>query len=297
MKNEGISEEKQQSARAGTLYVVSTPIGNLEDITLRALKILESVDMIAAENVTHTRRLCDHYGIRTRVERYNQHNQKVKCPELLDRLKHRSSVALVTDAGTPGISDPGGYLISRAAMESILIVPVPGPSAVTGAISVSGFPAEQFVFAGFLPVRSGKRKQALEMLAPESRTMVFFEAPHRLKAMLSDLLAVLGNRNMVLVREMTKLYEEVTRGPIAEILGGLPDGKVKGELTLVVQGKPQPHKTGDLQEGVVERIDALLAENRLSLKDIAETISSEERLPYRRIYKECLSRKDAPRRT
>lgn len=297
MENKGIREETQQPVRPGTLYVVSTPIGNLEDITLRALKILKSVDMIAAENVTHTRRLCDHYGIGTKVARYNQHNQKVKCPELVGGLKRGFSVALVTDAGTPGISDPGGYLINRAALESVPIAPIPGASAVTGAVSISGFPAEQFVFAGFLPTRSGRRKQALETLTTESRTMVFFEAPHRLKAMLGDLLAVLGNRNVVLVREMTKLYEEIIRGPIDEIIGGLADGKVKGELTLVVQGKPEADKTGQLPERVFDRIEALLAEKRLSLKDIAEMIASEEGFPYRRIYKECLSRKDAPRRT
>lgn len=277
--------------RPGTLFIVSTPIGNLEDITLRALKILDKVDIIAAENVSHTRGLCEHYGIKTRVIRYNQHNQKLRAPELIGRLNDGSNIALVTDAGTPGVSDPGGLLISKAALESITTTPIPGPSAVTGAISVSGFPAEQFVFGGFLPPRAGKRRQALRTFMPEHRTMVFFEAPHRLKAMLKDMLDVLGDREIVLIREMTKLYEQISRGKTSGILENLPEERIRGELTLVVNGNKEKPGPEEIPTQVLERIDQLLTEKHLSMKDIARDISTEKGLPYRQVYKACLTRK------
>jgi 16S rRNA (cytidine1402-2'-O)-methyltransferase len=276
--------------RPGTLFVVCTPIGNLEDITLRALKILNEVDIIAAESVNHTRGLCAHYGIKTRVVRYNQHNQKAKAPELIGRLKGGSSIALVTDAGTPGVSDPGGLLIGKACKESVTITPIPGPSAVTGAVSISGFPAEQFVFGGFLPPRAGKRKRALRSFVSEYRTMVFFEAPHRLKAMLQDMLDLLGDREIVLIREMTKLYEETRRGKISDILGNLPGEGIRGELTIVVKGSEEKSGPEEIPVQVLERIDRLLTEERLSIKDIARDISTKDGLGYRQIYKICLTR-------
>lgn len=275
----------------GTLSIVSTPIGNLEDITLRALKTLKEVDIIAAENVGHTRGLCAHYGIKTRVVRYNQHNQKTKAPELIERLKGGANIALVTDAGTPGISDPGTLLINKAAREALTVTPIPGPSAVTGAISVSGFPAEQFVFGGFLPPRAGKRRQGLRTFIPEHRTMVFFEAPHRLKAMLTDMRDVLGDREIVLIREMTKLYEEIYRGEISEVLENLPKERIRGELTLVVKGGEEKAGPEEIPAQVLDKIDKLLAEKQLSIKDIARDISLEKGLPYRQVYKICLTRK------
>ncbi len=296
MLNQTGNHSNQKAPGTGVLYVVSTPLGNLEDITLRALKILKNVDMIAAENVSHTRKLCEHYGIRTRVTGYNQHNQKVKGPGLVSRIRVGSQVALVTDAGTPGVSDPGGYLVGLAADESIAITPIPGPSAVTGALSISGLPAEQFLFVGFLPPKKGKRRKALEELSAEHRTMVFFEAPHRLKAMLGDLLDLLGNRQLVIVREMTKLYEEILRGSVTEILGDLPKDRIKGELTLVVQGKEAGEKVKEIPEGVYSRIDDLMKRGGLSIRDIAEMISSEDHLPYRLVYKACLSRKTVQKR-
>ena len=170
---EGGPEAPTHNQRGGTLYVVSTPIGNLEDITLRALKTLKSVDTIAAENVSHSRRLCERYSIRTRVTNYHQHNQNTKTEQLINRLKSGSDLALVTDAGTPGISDPGVYLINRALNEDIKVRPIPGPSAVVAALSVSGLPTARFVFLGFLSNKAGKRKRELEKLASENRTMVF----------------------------------------------------------------------------------------------------------------------------
>ena len=275
----------------GTLFIVSTPIGNLEDITLRALKTLERVDIIAAENVGHTRGLCEHFGIKTRVLRYNQHNQKVKAPELIGRLKGGSDIALVTDAGTPGVSDPGGVLISGAARESIPVTPIPGPSAVTGAVAVSGFPAEQFVFGGFLPPKAGKRRQALRAFVSEDRTMVFFEAPHRLKAMLKDMLDILGDREVVLIREMTKLYEEIRRGKLSGILVDLTEERIRGELTLVVKGREEKGDPEEIPAQVLEKIDELLIRKQSSMKDIARDISTEQGFPFRQIYKACLTRK------
>jgi 16S rRNA (cytidine1402-2'-O)-methyltransferase len=273
----------------GTLYVVSTPIGNLEDITLRALKILEAVDMIAAENVTHTRGLCEHYSIGTRLTRYHQHNQRSKTRELLRELRSGKDVALVTDAGTPGISDPGVFLIGRAAREEINVVPIPGASAVIAALSVSGLATERFVFLGFLSNKSGKRKNELKKFISEPRTMVFFEAPHRVKAMLMDVKEILGNREMVMVREMTKIFEEIKRGPVSAILAHLSRDRIRGEFTLVVAGSEEA-KTDDPDMQVVKRIERMLAEN-MGVKDIACALSSEKGLSYRRIYKECLARK------
>jgi 16S rRNA (cytidine1402-2'-O)-methyltransferase len=283
---------KIQEPEPGILYVVSTPIGNLEDITLRALKVLKDVDIIAAENVAHTRKLCKHYDIQTKLVSYNQHNQKAKTPELIKRLKSGSHTAIVTDAGTPGISDPGAYLIGRSHSEGILVTPIPGPSAVIAALSVSGMPTEKFVFLGFLPNRSGKRKRYLKGLVSEKRTMVFFEAPHRIISMLADLKEILGDRQIVLIREMTKVFEEAERAPISIILAGLKRNRPRGEYTLVLEGSKEDENPA-LPEEVSKRIEQLLQEKRLSTKDIAELVAHDEGLGYRQVYKECLARKNA----
>ncbi|SPD74236.1 putative methyltransferase [uncultured Desulfobacterium sp.] len=274
----------------GTLYVVATPIGNLEDITLRALKVLNNVDIIAAEGVDHTRQLLRHYDIRTRLESYNQHNHKLKAPELLGHLNRGKDIAVVTDAGTPGISDPGVYLIGLAVDHGIRVTPIPGPSAVTSALSVSGLPSEQFVFLGFLPNRAGKRMMALKRLAFETRTMVFFEAPHRIRPMLNDLRGALGDRQMVMVREISKVFEETRHGPVSAILEGLTQEKTRGEFTLVVSGAKED-AVDSLSEGVLDRIESLLSDQDISTKDIAELISKEEGVSYRQIYKECVARR------
>lgn len=277
----------------GTLYVVGTPIGNLEDITLRALKILKAVDLIAAERVSHTRSLCRHYGIRKKLVSYNQHNQMPQAGYLMGQLTSGRDVGLVTDAGTPGISDPGVYLIHQAIQHSIRVSPVPGPSAVISALSVAGLPTGKFVFLGFLSSKPGKRKKELVSLQRESRTMVFFESPHRIRAMLTDLKAVLGNRDMVLLREMTKVFEEVRPGPVEEVLGHLDPEKVKGEFTLVVSGAPVHDRPGQfMSERVANRIESLLKTQHYSVRDIAQKVSAEEGLSYRDIYKQCLSIKE-----
>jgi len=297
MKKQEMAQKKTRRAQArartrGTLYVVSTPIGNLEDITVRAVRVLKGVDMIAAENVTHTKKLCTHYGIDTPLTSYREENRKAKTPEIIRELKSGSDVAIVTDAGTPGISDPGVYLINRAAREDVKVTPVPGPSAVIAALSVSGMTAGPFVFVGFLPNRGGRRRSELQKLVSEPRTMVFFEAPHRIRAMLKDLREVLGDREAVLLREMTKVFEEVVRGPLSDIEKNLTDDRVRGEFTLVVSGSSKEAEKIP-SDRVEERIDRFLAEEKMSVKDIAKLISQEENLPYRRVYRACLARKEA----
>ena len=272
----------------GILYVVSTPIGNLEDITLRALKILKSVETIAAENVKHTKRLCERYDIKTKIVNYHQHSQNTKTERLINGLKSGSDLALVTDAGTPGISDPGLYLVNRSVKEDIEVRPVPGPSAVVAALSVSGLPTARFVFSGFLSNKTGKRKGQLEKLAAETRTMVFFEAPHRIKAMLKDLRDIFGEREMVMLREMTKVFEEAHRGTPGDILGSLSPDKIRGEFTLVVAGNQSKDKSKGLSQGALDKIEKLINEKTMSIKDISGLISRDEDMTYRQVYKECL---------
>ncbi|MCD6305473.1 MAG: 16S rRNA (cytidine(1402)-2'-O)-methyltransferase [Deltaproteobacteria bacterium] len=276
----------------GTLYVISTPIGNLEDITIRALRILKSVDRIAAESVAHTRQLCKSYGIDTALTSYHQHNQGTKTGQLIGWLKSGKQLALVTDAGTPGISDPGARLISLAAEKGIKVVPVPGPSALVAALSVSGLQTDRFLFLGFLSSKPGKRKKELNSLVSETRTMVFYEAPHRIQAMLADLQEIFGERQMVAAREMTKVFEEILRGTPADILASLTPEKIKGEFTLVVAGSESKQACAGLSEEALQRIDELIQANQMSVKDIAALISKEAGLPYRQAYRACLEKKN-----
>lgn len=298
MKNQGTNTRKIKNRKSkienpgyGTLYVVSTPIGNMEDITLRALRVLKGVDLIAAENVRHSRKLCGHYGIKSRLTSYNQHNQKIKARSLINGLKSGKDLALVTDAGTPGISDPGAYLTAKAALEGIKVTPIPGPSAVMAALSVSGLPSEGFVFVGFLPNKPGKRKKVLRELISDTRTMVFFEAPHRLESMLADVLEILGDRRILMLREMTKVFEEVKRGTVSDILEHLAEEKIRGEFTLVLPGPDERDNARELSDAALNRIEELLSKKEMSVRDMARLISEEEGLAYRHVYKECLIRK------
>jgi 16S rRNA (cytidine1402-2'-O)-methyltransferase len=288
-KHSGRNDQDQ-----GILYVVSTPIGNLEDITFRAVKVLKSVDLIAAEGVRHTRNLCRHYGIVTRLTRYDQHNGEKMGPELIRKLESGSDIALVTNAGSPGVSDPGVMLVSQALEKKIRVSPISGPSAVTAAISVSGMRGDGFIFAGFLPNRTGKRKKALEGFEAARDTLVFFEAPHRLQDMMADLLKVLGDRPMVLMRELTKLYEEVLPGSVSSILESLRGRQVKGEITLVVAGVDRTLEKDDkaISDEIVQRLRTLLGDKSGSTRDIARMVSDEEGLHYRSVYRACLSLKN-----
>lgn len=219
----------------GTLYICGTPIGNLEDITARALRVLREVDLVAAEDTRRTRKLLAHYGIGTRMISYHEHNEFSRTPEILEILESGRDVALVSDAGMPGISDPGRYLIEHALSAGIPVAPVPGPSAVLAALVVSGFPADEFTFAGFLPRKGRQRREALERLAVENRVVVLYESPHRLARTLSDLHGVIGgDRRVAVARELTKVHEEVVRGTLTEVLALFDTREVKGEITVVI---------------------------------------------------------------
>jgi 16S rRNA (cytidine1402-2'-O)-methyltransferase len=221
----------------GTLYVVATPIGNLEDITLRALRILGSVDVIAAEDTRHTRKLLSHHGISRPLVSYHDHNKLRQAPHLLTRLQAGSSVALVTDAGTPGIADPAYYLLQTLLPHDIPIVPIPGATAAITVLSVAGLPTDRFVFEGFLPVKSGRRSQRLEVLRTESRTIIVYESPHRLLKLLQELVDYLGaERRLVIGRELTKHFEEIARGTTASLLETFQGRRIRGEFTLVIAG-------------------------------------------------------------
>ncbi|HVP77386.1 MAG TPA: 16S rRNA (cytidine(1402)-2'-O)-methyltransferase [Thermodesulfobacteriota bacterium] len=221
----------------GVLYVVSTPIGNREDITLRALRILKEVDLIAAEDTRHTGLLLRHFGIQTPLSSYFEGNELRKRDLILSRLKQGDRVALVSDAGTPGISDPGFRLIQLAVENQIPVVPIPGPSAVITALSVSGLPTDAFLFKGFLPHKSTKRRGLLEQLENVKETLIFYESPHRIIETLKDIFDTLGDREIVLARELTKIYEEVLRGRVSEIQSQITGKKIRGEITLIISGK------------------------------------------------------------
>ncbi|MCD6232171.1 16S rRNA (cytidine(1402)-2'-O)-methyltransferase [Candidatus Aerophobetes bacterium] len=221
----------------GILYIVGTPIGNLEDITLRALKILKEVDLIASEDTRHTRKLISHYDIHTSLTSFYEQNQVEKTSYLINYLKEGKKVALVSKAGVPGISDPGYYLIKEAIKEKVKIVPIPGPTALICALIVSGLPMDSFIFMGFLGKREGKRINKLKALKEEKRTLIIYEAPHRLRKVLKEMREVLGDRRIVVARELTKKFEEVLRGRISEIEAFFKEREPKGEFTLVVEGK------------------------------------------------------------
>ena len=242
----------------GTLYLVATPIGNLEDLTYRARRILAEVDLIACEDTRHTRHLLTHYGITTPTVSFHEHNEAARTSELLQRLQRGEDVALVSDAGTPAVSDPGYPLVREAAAAGISVVSVPGPSAVMAALTVSGLPPDRFVFLGFLPRRLGERRRALEAAAALPWTLVFFEDPHRITAVLEDIEAVLGDRRVALARELTKKFEEVFRGTVADALGHLRAHAPRGEFTIVVEGTGETGKQKEGEADAGERMRALL---------------------------------------
>ena len=270
----------------GILHVVATPIGHLKDITLRALETLRSVDVIAAEDTRRTRKLLSHYGIHTPLTSYHDHNKEEKAPVLVARLREGQSVALVCDAGTPVLSDPGHYLVAQALAAGIPVVPVPGPSAVTAALSVCGLPVDAFVFEGFLPNRRSARRRRLEALKAETRALVFFEAPHRLRACLEDMAEILGPRPMALARELTKVHEEVLRGTVREVLEALGPGPVKGEITLIVAGAPEGGKSRD-RPALRLLLEAYRQEG-LSRRDAVDRAARELGLPRRQVYRAAL---------
>ncbi len=270
---------------SGVLYIVATPIGNLDDITLRAVRVLKEVDLIAAEDTRHTRILLDKYGIETPVTSYHDHNKEQKAPILLARLLEGQSIALVSDAGTPGISDPGYFLINVAIDRGTRIVPVPGATAAIAALSASGLPTDRFAFEGFLPVRQAARLKRLNELAADERTLIFYEAPHKIVRTLEDMISVFGDRRAVITRELTKIHEEFIRARLSEILDGLKRKPIKGEFTLIVHGA----KEVPLEEiPVSEYLKNLMMHRGLSKKEAIATASRDLGLPKREVYKESL---------
>jgi 16S rRNA (cytidine1402-2'-O)-methyltransferase len=230
---------EQTTVEHGVLYLVSTPIGNLGDITLRALEVLKQVDWVAAEDTRHTGMLLKHYNLDKRLISYHDFNKKTKAPVLIEHLKANQSVAVCSDAGTPGISDPGYYLVQLAIQNDIKIVPIPGASAFLSALVVAGLPTDRFVFEGFLPVKPGKRRKHLERLQEEERTIILYESPHRFAKVLDDLAEILGDRRVVVARELTKKFEEIIRGTPETIKESLGGKKIRGELVILIQGKPK----------------------------------------------------------
>ncbi len=264
----------------GILYIVSTPIGNLEDITFRAIRILKEVDLIAAEDTRHTRKLLTHYGISKPLTSYWGAKEKVKAEEIIKRLNEGIDVALVTDAGTPGISDPGSVVIKRAIEEGIEVIPIPGPSAIITALSVSGLDTNEFVYIGFLPPKHSQRKKALEELKREHRTVVFYEAPHRLLDTLEDMLQVLGDRACCVCHEMTKLNEELFRGSLSEVIERLEQRSIAGEYVIIVEG----HKTEGLTvEEAVEEVLALMKQGS-GRKEAVKRVAAQYGLSQKTLY-------------
>jgi 16S rRNA (cytidine1402-2'-O)-methyltransferase len=221
----------------GVLYVVSTPIGNLEDITLRALRVLKEVDLVAAEDTRKTGILLKHYQIKNKLTSYHDYNKEKKTLFLIQELVSGKEIAVVSDAGTPGISDPCYYLVREAIKQEIRVVPIPGSSALLSALVVSGLPTDRFVFEGFLPQKKSKRVKRLKELSSEKRTLIFFESPHRLIKTIEDLKEIFGERRIVVARELTKKFEEIIRGKISDVESYFERKKVKGEMVIVVEGE------------------------------------------------------------
>ena len=277
---------KSAEKPGGMLYIVSTPIGNLEDITLRALRVLREVDLIAAEDTRRTRQLLSHYGIHKPLVSYHEHNRRARAETLLAEIREGRNVALVTDAGTPGISDPGEHLVRRIIQESIPIVPVPGASALIAALSLSGLPTESFLFYGFLPSKATARKKLLLSLQDRAETLIFYESPKRLNAFLEEAAEILGERQVVVAREMTKVYEEIYRGTAAQILNEIGEEDVKGEVTVVMEGCTRPAKVGS--SSIAAMLEIYFREMGLSMKEAIERVSMELEVSKRDVYRESL---------
>jgi len=271
----------------GSLYIVATPIGNLEDITFRAVRILGEVSLIAAEDTRHTQKLLSHYDIHKPLTSYHDHSKEEKAEVIVARLKQGDSVALVSDAGTPGISDPGYYLINRALEEGIAVVPIPGPTAALTALSASGLPTDSFVFEGFLPSRRSQRLRKLEGLKGETRTIIFYEAPHRILDCLKDMAEVLGDRRAVLARELTKIHEELIRGGIGDIINNISARVLKGEITIIVEGmREAPPEPTVLS--YTDHVEKLVRDEGLNKKEAIAKVAKLRGVPKNVVYNEVV---------
>jgi 16S rRNA (cytidine1402-2'-O)-methyltransferase len=286
-----ISVESPSAHSKGTLtpglYLVATPIGNLEDITLRAVRVLKEADQIACEDTRQTQKLLNHYGISTRTVSYHEHNELTRAPELVLDLEGGARVALVTDAGMPGISDPGFRLISLAIRHHIPVVPIPGASAFLAALVASGLPTDSFRFSGFLPPKSGQRRQMLESVKASPRTQVFYEAPHRVKEAVADVVEILGaDRQLVIAREVTKIHEEFLRGRAGDVLKILSErGDIKGEITLLI-GKAEEGEKVATGVSVRRRLEQIMVNEQLDEKAALKKIAKEMGVSKSEAYRE-----------
>lgn len=269
-----MADAKKPLPPGPALYVVGTPIGNLEDITRRALTVLEQVDTIACEDTRQTQKLLDHYGIGTRTVSYHEHNELARAEELIQQLESGARIAVVSDAGMPGISDPGYRLITLAVQRNIPVIPIPGASALVAALAASGLPTDSFRFDGFLPAKQGQRRTALEALRKSDRTAIFYEAPHRIEEALADIVAVLGgSRQVVIGREITKLHEEFLRGTAAELLERVREHALKGEITLLIAKAGESEQPRQI--GVFERVQQIMLAESIDEKDALKRAAKE----------------------
>jgi 16S rRNA (cytidine1402-2'-O)-methyltransferase len=273
---------------AGVLYIVPTPIGNLEDITLRALRVLKEADLIAAEDTRHTLNLLNHYGIKTPLTSYHEHNERTKAQSLVERLLGGENIALVSDAGTPAISDPGYQLVVDAIHVGIRVIPLPGAAALTAALSAGGLPTDRFAFEGFLPAKKQERRARLQELRQDARTLVIYEAPHRLNESLQDMQQILGDREIVVGRELSKVHEEFLRGTLSEVMPRLADREVKGEITIVVHGCTEECQVSE--ENIGTEIRRLINEG-MGMKDLSEVLGERHHVSKRQIYQLALKLK------
>jgi 16S rRNA (cytidine1402-2'-O)-methyltransferase len=281
-------DKRTTDPAGGTLYVVATPIGNLQDITLRALSVLKTVDLVAAEDTRNTRRLLRHFGLAAPLISYHEHNETARTPNLLRRLQEGTSIALVSNAGTPGVSDPGYRLVSAAAAAGLRVVPVPGATAAAAALCASGLATDAFVFEGFLPKKAGPRRQQITSLAGEARTVILYESPQRIAALITELIPEFGDRRAVLAREMTKLHEEFIRGRLSEVLATLRGRAVlKGECTLLISGRTDAAGLSSW-EAAREALCAGVRAGSQGLSELAREVARIHGLPRQAAYAEAL---------
>lgn len=275
-------------SRLGCLYLVATPIGNLEDITLRALRILKEVDQIACEDTRHTQKLLNHYSIHKSLVSYHEHNEMTRAPELVVAMEEGAQIALVSDAGMPLVSDPGYRLVTLCLRHRVPVIPIPGPSALLAALSASGLPNEEFLFVGFLPARTAERRRALERLRIEDRTVILYEAPHRIEETLADAHEILGDRPACLAREVTKLHEEFRRGTLAEILTSLAERPARGEITLLIGPLSADQLTAqrDTSQTLADRVDELIRQAKIDRKEALKLAAKERGMTKRAAYHE-----------
>ncbi|HET9281617.1 MAG TPA: 16S rRNA (cytidine(1402)-2'-O)-methyltransferase [Candidatus Angelobacter sp.] len=278
--------------KKGTLYVVATPIGNLEDVSYRAIRVLKEADLIACEDTRHTAKLLQHYGIDKTTVSYHEHNEVERAEELIAKLEQGLSIAQVSDAGTPGVSDPGYRVIKLAIERGVQVVPVPGPSALLAALAAGGLPTDSFEFHGFLPAKSGQRRSLLESLRDSQNTVVVYEAPHRIAETMKDIVELLGaKRPIVLARELTKVHEEFLRGTAEEVLAQAQEHELKGEITLLI-GKSEERAVASAKQGIASRLDEIMREQKIDEKAALKILAKERGLSKSDVYREFQRKKN-----